>query len=237
MKPPIEPSLAAQLQRPEELSQWERAELGRSLRRSGWTYTEIADVIPAAKSTIAGWCRGIVLSEAQARAIRKRTGSTAGIPRNTQRRRRQQVAALEEHAKRSFQSLRTEPFWCLGIALHWGEGAKSKRELSVTNSDPAIHLLFHRWVSRYLVPEPDIVLHLHIHAGNDEATASNWWGEELGLEQPSFDKTFVKPGESGHRKNHLAHGIARSGIRKSTDAWITTMSWIDCLRLDAIGDA
>jgi len=237
MKPEIGASLSAPLERVRELSQWERAELGRSLRRAGWTYTEIAEVIPAAKSTIAGWCREIALSESQARAIRQRTGSSAGIPRDTQRARRRQIAALEDHARRSFLSNRDEPLWCLGIALYWGEGAKSKRELSVTNSDPAIHLLFHRWVSRYLMQSPDIVLHLHLHVGNDEAAARSWWTGKLGLHSARFDKTFVKPNEPGHRKNNLVHGVARSRVRRSTDAWITTMTWIDCLRLDAHGDS
>lgn len=33
----------------QELTRWERAELGRGLRRQGWTYGEIMDVLPIGK--------------------------------------------------------------------------------------------------------------------------------------------------------------------------------------------
>ncbi|NNC91958.1 MAG: hypothetical protein HKN80_05660, partial [Acidimicrobiia bacterium] len=39
------------------LGQWNRAELGRSLRRLGLSYGEIMNLIPVPKGTLAGWCR------------------------------------------------------------------------------------------------------------------------------------------------------------------------------------
>ncbi|NNC40124.1 MAG: hypothetical protein HKN95_05470 [Acidimicrobiia bacterium] len=61
-----------------DLSPWERAELGRSLRSLGWSYGEIMEVIPAAKSTLSTWCRDIPISPEQAQAIVERTGSQEG---------------------------------------------------------------------------------------------------------------------------------------------------------------
>ena len=232
MEPRIPADLQRQLAHVSELSQWERSQLGRELRRLGWTYAEIGNVVPAAKSTIASWCTDIVLTPDQTKAIRSRTGGRRGIPRDTQRKRRAEIAELESRAEQQFRSLRGDPFWNLGIALYWGEGAKSKRELSITNSDPAIHRLFHAWIATYLMKEPDIVLHLHLHEGNDEDAAKAWWVAKLGLEGCDFDKTFRKPLRQGHRKNHLPFGVARSRVRRSTDSWLTTVAWIELLRLD-----
>jgi hypothetical protein len=41
----------------DSLSRWERAELGRDLRRLGLSYGEIMELIPVKKSTLATWCR------------------------------------------------------------------------------------------------------------------------------------------------------------------------------------
>ena len=76
------------------LTRWERAELGRSLRRAGWTYAEIMDLLHVGKGTLAGWCKGIRLSEEQIEAIKARVPSQKGVPRDTQRRRRAEIEAI-----------------------------------------------------------------------------------------------------------------------------------------------
>ena len=37
----------------------------------------------------------------------------------------------------------------------------------------------------------------------------------------------VKPHGTDHRKNHLEHGVCTLVKRRSTDAYITTMSWVE----------
>jgi hypothetical protein len=61
-------------------------------------------LVLAAKSTIAGWCRGIELSPDQIEAIRRRTGGKAGIPRDTQWRRREVREAIAETARREVEA-------------------------------------------------------------------------------------------------------------------------------------
>lgn len=70
------------------LTRWKRAELGRTLRRAGWTYGEIMDLLPVAKGTLAGWCKDIRLTDDQIEAIKARVPTQKGVPRNTQRSRR-----------------------------------------------------------------------------------------------------------------------------------------------------
>lgn len=48
-----------------------------------------------------------------------------------------------------------------------------------------------------------------------------------------FTKSFIKPAGTGHRKNHLPHGVCRACMRRSADAWHRTMGWIDAL-VDAV---
>jgi hypothetical protein len=46
----------------DSLSQWERSDLGKDMRRLGLSYGEIMDLIPIRKSTMATWCRGVKVS-------------------------------------------------------------------------------------------------------------------------------------------------------------------------------
>lgn len=84
-------------------------------------------------------------------------------------------------------------------------------------------------MTTYLVPEAEFTLHLHLHEGNDEREARTFWRAETGLANASFIKTYVKPDGTGHRKNHLPHGVCTVRLRRASDAWHVVMEWIDAL--------
>ena len=109
MKPELTEELAARARSWDMLTRWERSELGRSLRRLGWTYGEIIDVIPVPKGTLAYWCRDIRLTEEQVAAIKLRTGSLRGIPRETQRKRRGQIKKIRTVAAAQVPHLMNDP--------------------------------------------------------------------------------------------------------------------------------
>ena len=101
--------------------------------------------------------------------------------------------------------------------------------VAVANTDPRILRVFMRWARDYHNPHAVFVLSLHLHHGNDERGAKRHWADALRLENPEFYKTFTKPPGTGHRKNHHEHGVCRVLMRRSTDAWHRTMTWIDAL--------
>ena len=210
-----------------DLTRWERAELGRAFRLLGWSYGEIRRVLPAPKGTLAGWCRDIRLTGEQAAAIRARNGSQLGVPRDTQWRRREEVERIQASARLEAADLASNPLWVAGTALYWGEGAKTGRRLELTNSDPALLRVFIRWVLAFHHPKAEFVLSLNLHADNDESAAKRFWQKHLGLDSPAFTRTFIKTPGTGHRKNHLAHGVCRVRTRRSTDGFIRTMVWIE----------
>ncbi len=213
----------------DQLGQWERAELGRQLRRLGLSYGEIRDLIPVPKGTLAGWCRDIRLTDGQSLSIKERTGSQLGVPRDTQWRRREEVARIQAEARLSALDHMADPLWTAGTALYWGEGSKTNRSLELANADPRVHRVFIAWTTRYLDPDPEFVLALNLHANNDEPAARLFWQEELRLGSADFNKSFVKPDGTGHRKNHLPYGVCRVRLRRSTDAFFKVLTWIDVL--------
>lgn len=227
--PDLPEGLASQAQSWDALSRWERSELGRSLRRLGWAYGEIRDVIPVPKSTLSYWCRDIALDAGQIAAIKARTGSLLGVPRDTQRKRRAQVEQIRVAACAEVPRLLDDPFWVAGTTLYWGEGAKTKSMLAMANTDPRVLRVFVRWVRRFHDPDAAFVLSLHLHQGNDEQAAKDYWAQALGLRHPEFYKTFEKPPGTGHRKNRHVRGVCRVLVRRSADAWHRTLAWVDCL--------
>lgn len=203
----------------EFLSRWERSEIGRDLRRLGLSYGEIRKLIDVKKSTLATWCQDIELSTEQAAAIRVRTGSREGVPVDTQWRRRLEVEAIREDAAKEASLLIHDPLWIAGVVLYWAEGAKTRNHLSMANSDPVALRLFISWMRYYLTPDPDFVLLLHLHEGNNDDSARAYWEHELSLPDVDFHKTFIKPLGTGHRKNHLKHGVCTVKVRAASDQW------------------
>jgi len=55
-----------------------------------------------------------------------------------------------------------------------------------------------------------------------------------GLDRSAYDddftKTYIKPDGTGHRKNHLPYGVCTLTKRRSADAHIMTMMWIEFLQ-------
>jgi len=209
------------------LSRWEQSELGKDLRRLGLSYGEIMELIPVKKSTLATWCREVRLSEEQHSAIKDRTGSQEGIPRNTQRKRHRDIELIKAQARMDAEHLLGNPLWLAGTVLYWGEGFKTQSQLGLANADPHALRLFIRWADAYHVPATGFRARIILHADNDEVMARRFWSDQLDIPLTDFIKTFVKPDGTGHTKNHLAHGVCTVTMRRSADAFHTTLAWID----------
>lgn len=214
----------------ETLSRWERSELGKDLRSLGLSYGEIMDLIPVKKSTLATWCRDVKLTEEQIEALRLRRPPIPGIPRNTQRKRHREIELIRAQARLEAIHLQDDPFWTMGLALYRAEGCKTSRRLEIAHSEPEALRLFMAWIRRFHDPASTFGASLNLHFDNDEPRAKNFWSAELGIGLECFTKTFIKPDGTGHRKNHLAYGVCRVSMRKSTNAFVTTLEWTDFVK-------
>ena len=201
--------------------------MGKDLRREGLSYGEIMDLIPVKKSTLATWCSDVDLTEDQIAAIKERRAPEPGIRRNTNWRRRQEIRELREVARSLVPELAADSLWVAGLVLYWAEGAKTGGEVSLANTDPRALRLFVHWIRTYVNPSAEFSLKLHLHEGNDEEAARLYWQKETGLFEANFHKTFIKPKGTGHRKNHLKHGICTVRMRRAADPWNIIMEWID----------
>lgn len=100
----------------------------------------------------------------------------------------------------------------------------------MAHSEPEALRLYMAWVRRFLQPDAKFAGAINLHFDNDEPGARRFWSRELGIPLDDFTKTFIKPDGTGHRKNHLPSGVCRATMRRSTDAWITTLTWVDFVK-------
>jgi hypothetical protein len=209
----------------DRLTRWERAELGRSLRRQGWTYGEIMEVLPVGKGTLSGWCREIRLTEDQINAMKARSPNKKGIPRDTNRKRRAEIEAIRSEARSEAFQMLNNPDWLAGVVLYWAEGGKRRNSFEMANTDPRVLRFFVRWIRTYLDKGASFTFQMHLHEGNDEAAARLFWQQQTGLYEANFHRTFIKPKGTGHRKNHLPHGVCKVRVRRSSNMWNRVMAW------------
>ncbi len=146
------------------LSRWEKSELGKDLRRAGLSYGEVMALIPVKKSTLATWCRKVRLTDEQYQAIKTRTGSQEGIPRDTNRKRRQEIELIQREARERARDLGCDPLFTAGVALYWGEGSKTSRRLEMAHSEPEALRFFMRWTRVFLHPDAAFAACLNLHA-------------------------------------------------------------------------
>jgi hypothetical protein len=209
------------------LSRWEKSQLGKDLRRAGLSYGEIMGLIPVKKSTLATWCREVTLTPIQIEALKERAPSRLGIPVDTNRKRRLEIQEIRGRARDQVPGLISDPYWVAGLVLYWAEGTKGANRLSMANTNPRALRLFIHWTRRFLTPTAEFTLHLHLHEGNDEKASRRFWRDECGLPESRFIKTFIKAKGTGHRKNHLPHGVCTVRVCRASDHWNTVMEWID----------
>jgi len=184
---------------------------------------------------LSNWCRDIRLSPEQVASIRDRSGpgSRLGVPVNTQWKRCHEIERIRVDAQTFARQHIDDAFFVAGVALYWGEGAKTRSDLSLANADPRALRLFIDWVRAYHDSSAEFVLKVNLHAVNDEPAARAYWAEATGLPNADFYRTFIKPDGTGHRKNHLPHGVCQVRVRRCADHWHRTMVWIDVLASDS----
>jgi hypothetical protein len=211
----------------DEMHRWERSELGKNLRRRGLTYSEIREIIPVPKGTLSGWCQDVEMTADQTQAIKDRMPSQKGVPKDSQWRRRIEIAEIRKEAQGFAAQHLGEPFFVAGVVLYWAEGSKTRNDLLLANADPRTLRMFVAWTQRYLGADAEFVLSLHLHEGNSEEAAKGYWKKATALTDARFTKTFIKSAGTGHRKNHLEHGVCRVRVMRSADHWNRLMTWID----------
>lgn len=95
-------------------------------------------------------------------------------------------------------------------ALYWGEG--TKKDLSLTNSDPDIIKIFTYCLRQYLnIPNERIMINIRFYEDMDKNECISFWLKETSLKRENISSINVLEGK---RKGKLKYGICRMRVKK-----------------------
>lgn len=121
-------------------------------------------------------------------------------------------------AKRAIGKLTQREFLIAGTKLYWAEGTKSGDDLRISNADPLLMLFMVEWLRICLtISEDRLTASINYHEGQNEQLIREYWAKLIGLPLASFNKSFMKPPGTGHRKHYLQWGVCRIRVRRSAD--------------------
>jgi len=174
------------------------------LRLGGRSYNEIQKNLGVPKSTLSGWFKDVVLSDAARNRLASRTrlGSAALIKRNKMQTHRAEQRARGMHflAKRKIPNLNKRDILIIGAVLYWAEGYKRLKikdgkermdhTISFVNSDAEMVSVFVRFLREILlIPTERIRLSMRLYAHINEGEALRYWTQATELPRKCFFKT------------------------------------------------
>src|SRR3990167_9065647 len=99
------------------------------LRKEGFSYTEILEQVPVAKSSLSLWLRSVGLSKKQKQRLTDK--KLASIKRGWAKWHQMRVDKTNEIKKESIKEIQelrvgVRDLWLIGVALYWAEGSKER---------------------------------------------------------------------------------------------------------------
>lgn len=191
----------------------------RRLRVQGMLVKDIAVRLGIRRETASRWVRDIHLTELQlediasthesAQYLGRLKGAKHNQEKAIQRRKEYQQAGREMAKQGRLLHLK-------GCMLYWAEGAKSRSNVYLVNSDPNLLSLFINFLRVELELPSDaigLIIHCHMQDSIEVSKVEQYWLNTLNMPSTSLEKTQFKRG-SNTRKNVLPYGLC--GIRVSS---------------------
>lgn len=209
-----------------------------AMRAEGRSYREIREVVGVSKSTLSLWLRDVPLTEEQqqALAVRGPTAARARAENNRQvaARRRAQVQA---EARAQITELSESELFVAGVVAYWAEGAKNKpwrhgQGVVFVNSDPALIILFMRWLELVGVVADRLRFRVMIHESADPAGALRYWSHVVGAPVDAFGSTTLKSHNPRTVRRNVGdhyHGCLVVYVRRSADLNLRIAGWCEAL--------
>ncbi len=200
------------------MKQNEREEARRLRRENGMAITDICKQLGVAKSSVSMWVRDIILTEEQKAALHKQhytyLAQTRGAHTNAILGRERRIIYQEEGRQKAREG---DPLHISGCMLYWGEGAKNRNALKISNSDSGMLIFYMRFLRESLKVSNDrIVLRIMCYLGNglSQQEIELYWLQTLSLPSECLRTTMVnmQPRSSQQKGRKLLYGTLEVGV-------------------------
>ena len=184
-----------------------------ALRRRGFSYNEILELVPVSQGTISRWCSEIPLTEKQKKRLFNKKRFTPLIRRlmikSAQSKKDAKNWAAEQMTKITNSR---ELLFITGIVLYWAEGTKSGGGgIELTNTDQrVIEIMMRFLIEIMLVPENKFKIIVRMGDNGDVKRAIEHWSQVTMIPLESFRKPELlklKPNSNSLKK--YPYGMCR----------------------------
>lgn len=185
----------------------ELKEKAEELRKQGISIIKIAKELGVSKSSISTWTKNIVLTEEQQFALSHRPCSDrqAEAHSNTFRIRRQ---LCQDKGKKKIKE--NDPLYIAGCMLYWGEGLKSKNTVMLANAEPAMLILFKKFLLTFFsVSDENITVTINCYTDyHSFEEIKTFWLSKLELPESCLKKSQIdnRPISSKNIMGHSEYG-------------------------------
>lgn len=185
-----------------------------TLRRKGFSYNEILEHIPVAKSTISRWCRTIPLTKKQIERLIEKRSNTPLI----QKLRKQAIQSRKEakvwakkYINKLSNSSRRQLLLISGILLYWAEGTNYEKSVEFTNTDPKMIKIMMEFFRKILkVPEDKFKVMVRIGSEGNIKRAEMYWAKIAKVSKRNFrHPEILKLNPNGKSLKRHPYGICR----------------------------
>lgn len=206
-----------------------------ALRKMGYSYNEILQQVPVAKSSLSLWLKGLPLTKDEKTTLKHRTDANiskgrirAASAQRSNRLVKEQV--LLQEAKKEFDHFSHDPLFHTGIALYWAEGAKRSNMFLFMNSDVEMLRAMILWLEKFTeYKKEELGYRLYLHAPFIRDNWETWWQKELQAVPAQFKKTVIKPSGFGVKKRPNYRGCVRIEVPRSSQLLKKMKFWTNML--------
>jgi hypothetical protein len=166
--------------------------LALSLRRGGYSYSEIQKFVSVPKATLSYWFKEVKLSEPQLKRLREKRSEA--IKRGTQIRSKRVADAIEKiqnNSSKEIGAISKRELWLIGVALYWRHRNQSdvRKGVQFTSSDPHLIKLFLKWLKE-IGQLDDGEISFDIFVRGKHADVVGYWAEQTEFSKDNFSHIY-----------------------------------------------
>lgn len=214
----------------------EMKERAIKLRREGFSYSEILNIIPVAKSTLSGWLSSVNLTKSQEQRLTQKKLDAA--KRSWEKRKETRInetKIIKKKAEKEIDHIDKRTFFIIGAVLYWCEGSKEKKyrigeRVAFSNSDHNMVNIFKKWLQEIcLIKDDDIIYELYVHENHNPENIKKYWAKNLNINKDNIKTYFKKDNKRNYKKNigKDYHGLIKIRVRKSVNLNRKIEGWIN----------
>ena len=205
------------------------------LRKLGKSYSEINKELNIPKSTLSNWFSDKKWSQSISRQLAREwskihTNRLIKINKSRKLKTLDRYRKYRKEAEVSFNKLKKNPLFLIGLSLYWGEGEKiDNGRVGLINTDVALLKIILKFYRKILkVPEEKLRAAIFIYKDNNKEESLKFWSTNLQIARDQFIKTQVLPSRAKITKRKLRHGICNVYF-SSTEMNIKIRHWVNLL--------